>query len=77
MFKYNVCNVYDEEIFNKQCLAIEKHISDLKKDNLLNDVDGTQIQIYTFIDNKHIKVINDIDFGISVVSDIDIKDYFL
>lgn len=76
MFEYSICNIFDREIFVKQCLAIEKHIPNLTKSELLDDVDGSQIQIYAIPDGDIIRVENDIDFGVCVKSDIDIIKYF-
>lgn len=76
MYEYNICNVYDQEIFKKQCKAIEEHIPNLTKENLLNDVDGSQIQIYFINGSYKIKVINDKTFGIEVHSDEELTKYF-
>ena len=76
MYNYEICNVYDKEIFTKQCGALEKHIPQLKKDNLIEDVDGSQCQIYTFPNGKSLKITNDILFGIEIDSEIAIEQYF-
>lgn len=76
MYEYNICNVYDKEIFKKQCKAIEKHIPNLTKENLLDDVDGSQIQIYFINGSSKIKVINDKTFGIEVHSEEELEHYF-
>lgn len=75
MFEYNICNVYDTEIFTKQCSALEKHIPDLLKKNFLEDVDGSQIQQYEK-KNKKLKIINDKLIGIFIQSEFDIESYF-
>jgi len=31
VYEYNICNQADEEIFVKQCAALEKNIPNLKK----------------------------------------------
>jgi hypothetical protein len=73
---YTICNEPDEEIFVKQCSAIEKNIPGLKKDNVLEDVDGTKIQIYHYGENL-IKVINSFYVNaLYVESTEDIKKYF-
>lgn len=46
MFEYWICNEADDEIFEKQCNAIEKKVTPLEKRRLLKDVDGSLIQIY-------------------------------
>lgn len=75
MFEYAICNVYDADIFQKQCLALEKHIPYLLKEKLLEDVDGTQIQRYER-NHKQIKVVNDKLVGVFIESDFDIEGYF-
>lgn len=52
MFEYLICNFADKEIFEKQCLALEKNIKELRKDKQLVDVDGSTIQSYFFGDKK-------------------------
>ncbi len=39
MFHYTICTLPDEEIFMKQCYAFEKHIPNIVKEQLLEDVD--------------------------------------
>ncbi len=76
MFEYDICNVFDKKIFNKQCIAIEKHIPNLRKESLLEDVDGSQLQVYTFDNGSVIKVENDVMLGVIVKSDVMIEDFF-
>lgn len=76
MFEYNIYGAFDENIFNKQCAALERHIPNLRKNNFLEDVDGSQIQIYNFSDGNEIKVINDNFFGVYVESDVSLEKYF-
>ena len=53
MFEYSICNQADEEIFKRQCNALEKKFSELLvKDNFLTDVDGSKIQTYTLNGKK-------------------------
>ena len=75
MFEYSVCNVYDADIFKKQCAALEKHIPDLSEKNYLEDVDGSQIQVYE-CNGKQLKIVNDKLVGVFIESDIDIEKYF-
>ena len=76
MFSYSICDVPDEEIFFKQCEALEKNIKGLKKEKLLVDVDDTKIQIY-YYDNKEIKVINSYyENELYVESEIDLEPFF-
>jgi len=57
MFSYNICTVADKEVFKKQRAALEKHIPNLKKEQLLEDVDGSETQIY-YLNDKKITVHN-------------------
>lgn len=76
MFSYSICDVPDEEIFFKQCKALEKNIKGLKKEKLLIDVDETKIQIYYYND-KEIKVINSYyENELYVESEIDLEPFF-
>ena len=76
MYTYSVCDIADEEIFSKQCIAIEKHLKPIEKEEMLEDVDGTKIQLYKF--EKHIiKVVNSLyENEVYVESEIDISPYF-
>ena len=76
MCDYNICNQSDENIFYKQCLAIEKHIPNLDKDSLLTDVDNSLIQIYRSGKNT-IRVYNDVSIdAVYVKSDIPLEPFF-
>ncbi len=76
MFSYSICDVPDEEIFFKQCEALEKNIKGLKKEKLLVDVDDTKIQIY-YYDNKEIKVINSYyENELYIDAEIDLEPFF-
>lgn len=46
MNSYVICNQYDEEIFEKQCKALELKITGIVKKELLHDVDDSKTQIY-------------------------------
>jgi hypothetical protein len=46
MIHYTICNQHNEEIFRKQCEALEKNIPGLVKGTLLQDVDNSKIQVY-------------------------------
>lgn len=76
MFEYEICANFDSEIFAKQCKALEDHIPNLHKSKYLEDVDGSQIQIYTSSNNAEIQVINDKLLGIEVHSDEELTHYF-
>lgn len=58
MFSYNIYTQASEKEFNEACKLIEVVMPGIKKNELLEDVDGTQIQIY-YYNNKKIKVMND------------------
>lgn len=76
MYTYPICNMADEEIFSKQCAAIEKYLKQLEKGELLEDVDGTKIQPYKF-QGHAVRVVNSLYVNeVYVESDIDIKPYF-
>lgn len=76
MYRHIICTVDDEEIFYKQCNALEKHIPNLVKVDLLQDVDGTLIQEYKLKD-KTIIVKNDCYIGVvSIETEVDIEPYF-
>ncbi|GLC88693.1 hypothetical protein [Lysinibacillus piscis] len=76
MFEYNICNQPDEEIFVKQCSALEKHLPELRKKDLLTDVDNSKIQSYN-LKGSIIKVYNDYVIGaVYIKSEIDIEPFF-
>lgn len=76
MFNYSICNEPDREVFIKQCKALEKYIPDIDKGELLEDVDGSETQLYT-VNGKKISVHNSQYIGaVFVDSDIDLKIYF-
>ena len=58
MFSYNIEKVADETKFKEASRKIDENVKEKKKNKLLEDVDGTQIQIY-YKDNKKIKLVND------------------
>ena len=76
MYEYNICNQADEEIFIKQCTALENKIPNIKKDKLLIDVDESKIQKY-LLDGKEINVCNsNYTNDVYVKSEIDLMPYF-
>lgn len=76
MYDYNICTVADEELFYRQCTAIEKAIPFLTKEELLEDVDGSLIQKYTHPEGI-IKVRNDMQVdALYVTSDFDLLPFF-
>lgn len=75
-YDYNICTVADEEIFRKQCIALEKNIPNLQKEQLLEDVDGSQTQIYT-LNSKEVTVHNSYYIGaVYVQSEVELTQYF-
>ena len=46
MFHYSICNIADESVFQKQCKALEKFVPQIRKEELLHDVDGSLTQLY-------------------------------
>lgn len=76
MFRYTICTEPEEELFGKQCLALEKHIPGLKKQDCLQDVDGSSTQIYEK-DGAKILVHNSYYIGaLYVDSEIDLTQFF-
>ncbi|MBQ3147454.1 MAG: hypothetical protein IJB91_06980 [Oscillospiraceae bacterium] len=60
MYTYNIMKQADEKIFYNICKRIEAGIKNVEKKQLLEDVDGTLIQLYD-IGGKEVKVVNDIE----------------
>lgn len=72
-FDYNICPDNSPEVFKKVCKKIEEHFSDLIKEPLLVDVDGTTIQTY-MRQEKEIVVFDDYDIGaVFVQSEIELN----
>lgn len=75
-YDYNICTNADEKIFQKQCKALEKHIPNIKKGELLEDVDGSKTQFYCK-DEKKIAVKNSFYIGaVFVESEISLEQFF-
>lgn len=75
-FDYNINAEASKEIFDKSCKKIEEKYSNIKKENLLMDVDGSLCQVY-FLDGKEIRVQNDYLVGaLYVESDVDLSELF-
>lgn len=76
MYEYTICSCADEEIFYRQCKALEKHIQGLIKGRKLTDVDGSLIQVY-YLNGKDIVVHNSryID-SVYISSEVDLEPYF-
>jgi hypothetical protein len=76
MYEYNICNKADENIFLRQCAALENAIKYLRKIELLEDVDGSKIQKYE-VNGKEITVFNsNYHNEVYIISEIELKNYF-
>lgn len=74
MFSYNIAKNADQKAFFSTCDLIETKVKDFTKEDLLEDVDGTQIQIYNTPEGK-IKVFNDYEVdAVYVDSEKDLKE---
>lgn len=58
MYSYNIAKNADKKAFKNVCNLIETNHKGIEKEQLLVDVDGSQIQIYNSPGGK-IKVYND------------------
>lgn len=76
MYEYNICTRADEDIYRKQCKALEKHIPGLVKGDELTDVDSSKFQEY-FLDGKRLTVYNSnyID-AVYIKSEFDLDEFF-
>ena len=75
-YQYTICNVPDDDLFKKQCEALEKHISNLSNKGLVEDVDLSSYQHYS-LNGKELVVKNDYYIGcLYIDSDFDIEPYF-
>ncbi len=76
MYEYVICNQADEEIFRKQCAALEKRLPRIQKTQFLHDVDDSKMQGYS-LNGKSIEVYNDYNIGeVRIKSQIDLDLYF-
>lgn len=76
MFEYWICNIADDEIFKKQCTAIEKNIVPLQKEKILEDVDGSLIQKYTYHEKNIIVYSDHFMNEVYVKSELELKQFF-
>jgi len=73
LFSYNIEKNANEKAFKRACVLIESKIKDINDKTLLEDVDGSQIQIYKTQRGK-IKVYNDYEVdAVYVDSEVDLK----
>lgn len=76
MFRYSICSEADEDIFIRQCNALEKNISNIIKKEKLTDVDDSVMRIYS-LDDKKITVCNSYYLNeVYVESEVDLIPYF-
>ena len=76
MFDYTIWHAPDSDIFLRQCKALEKNIPDLKKSEILIDIDGSQIAVY-FKDGKKVTVHNSYYVGaVYIQSEFDLTTFF-
>ena len=74
MFSYNIAKSFSEKAFADACSKIESHVQGFRKEKLLEDFDGTKIQIYNTPDGK-IKVYNDFEVdAVYVDSEVNLSD---
>lgn len=75
-FFYSICDQFAPDLFPKQCAALEKHIPNLQKVRLLEDVDSSTWQFYS---SPHGELVVRNDYSINelyIESDFDIEPYF-
>ena len=58
MFSYTISKEADRSVFEKACELLENAVTDLQKEALLEDVDGSMIQYY-IVGDAEIRVYND------------------
>lgn len=74
MYSYTVAKAASEKEFEKVCRLIESHFKGISKDKILEDVDGSSIQIY-HKGKASIKVFNDYEVdAVYVDSEIELND---
>ena len=76
LYNYTICDRFNEDIFNRQFAALEAHIPNIIKKELLHDVDDSKFQYYS-IDGKDLRVCNSFDINAVLIdSDIDLVPFF-
>lgn len=76
MFEYSICNLPDEEIFKKQCAALEKNVPGITKIYVLDDIDGSTSAFYRK-DGKKITIRNSYYIGaVFIESEIELSQFF-
>ena len=77
MRKYTICNQADKAIFDKQLKALQSHIPDIEKTEILMDVDSSETAILHLNNKQRIVLHNSyyID-AVYIESDVDLEKYF-
>lgn len=76
MYQYTICSAPDEDIFRRQCKALEKQVAGIAKVKELTDVDGSRICFYERY-GAQITVKNDFYIGgVFVDSEIELTQFF-
>ena len=76
MYRYMICTCANEDVFYRQCKALELHIRRLKKELFLIDVDWSLIQEYS-LDGKQIIVHNSRYLDeVFIESEIELEQFF-
>lgn len=76
MYNYEICNVFDKNIFERQCAVLEKSINGIRKISSLEDVDGSQITFYELQNGKQLNIENNVLFGVIINSEFPVEKYF-
>lgn len=77
--RYEICNVFDSEIFEKQSRALCDHIPGITAKNDITDVDGSIVREFRFEglgNRKWLDLYNHKDFGVYIKSNFDIAAFF-
>ena len=75
MYDYGIYPRPDEKLFYAQCERLEERVRGFTKKPLLEDVDGTLIQIYVY-PRGHVLIKNDEMLGdVHVESEFDLKPF--
>ena len=75
MYDYGIYPRPDEKLFYEQCEKLEERVCGFTKKPLLEDVDGTLIQIYVY-PRGHVIIKNDEMLGdVHVESEFDLKPF--
>lgn len=75
-YRYGICSVADKEIYKKQCLALEKNIVGLVKQEELIDVDSSKISKYIYNEDTIYVVMDNTCDDVHINSDIELEQFF-